>query len=105
MSTPYPATSRQQDALRFIAGYQEAHDGISPTHAHIRDALGLASKSGVVRVLDALENRGCIRRLRYRQRAIEVVSNVTIPRAPDGAPLFFVPAGQIRTESSERAAA
>jgi SOS-response transcriptional repressor LexA len=105
MNAPVSLTSRQHDALRFVAGYLEAHEGVSPTHDQIRRALGLGSKSSVVRLLDALEERGHLRRARYRQQSIEVLADVTIPRTPEGAPLFFVPAGQIGIEGTERAAA
>lgn len=105
MNATYSLTSRQHDALRFVAGYLEAHEGVSPTLDQIRRALGLGSKSSVVRLLDALEERGHLRRARYRQQSIEVLADITIPRAPDGAPLFFVPAGQIGIEGTERAAA
>lgn len=105
MIAPFPPTPRQMEALRFIAGHLEAHGGISPTLAQIRGSLGFASKSSVVRVLDALEERGHIRRLRGRHQAIEVLAAVTVPRAPGGAPLFFVPAEQIRAQGPERAAA
>lgn len=90
MTRPYPATQRQQDALRFIAGYQEAHDGVCPSHEEVCAALGLRSKSSVTRILACLEERGCIRHLHNRARALDVLSPVSIPRAPDGAPLYFI---------------
>jgi len=43
------------------------------------DALNVASKSNIHRLLDALEERGFIRRLRHRSRAIEVLR---MPKAP-----------------------
>lgn len=45
-----------------------------PTCEEMRVGLGLPSKSGVVRLLDGLEERGAIRRLRYRFRGIELVA-------------------------------
>ena len=89
--TAYPATGRQLDALRFIVGYQDAHDGISPTTEEIGAAIGLTSRSGASRLLTCLEERGRIRRLPNRARAIEVLVGVPVPRAPDGAPLYAVP--------------
>jgi SOS-response transcriptional repressor LexA len=88
----FSLTQRQRDTLRFIQGYQEAHQGVSPTCAIIRDGLGLAgtSKSAAQRLLTQLEARGHIRRLFGRQQAIEVLCPVSIPRAPDGAPLYSV---------------
>ena len=54
--------------------------------------VGLRSKSGVARLLDGLEERGLIRRPVQTARAIEILVDVSIPRAPDGAPLRAVEA-------------
>jgi SOS-response transcriptional repressor LexA len=86
----FPATQRQGDVLRFIAGYQEAHGGVSPSFEEIAAALGLKGKSCAHWMLDALEERGHVRRLRNRARAIEVLRPVSIPRGPAGEPLFMV---------------
>ncbi|MBD3728729.1 MAG: hypothetical protein IE933_03405 [Sphingomonadales bacterium] len=86
-------TARQADMLRFIAGYVEAW-GFAPTITEMREALGLASKSGSARLIDALEERGQISRVPYQYRGIEVTGEVAIPRAPDGAPLHFVAIGE-----------
>ena len=65
-------TEKQGDAYRFICGY--AHErGCTPSYDEIGAALGLASKSGVHRIVTALEERGRIRRLPNRARAIEIV--------------------------------
>lgn len=86
------ATERQQDALRFIVGFQQAN-GFSPSRQEIGEALNLASKSGAQRLINGLADRGAIRVLRYRDRAIDVLVPIAIPRAPDGEPLRFVPIG------------
>lgn len=89
-----PLTARQQDLLRFIAGYQAAK-GYCPSFLEIADGLRLSrSKGGVARILRGLEERGAIRRLFHRPRAIEVLVPVAIPCAPDGAPLFAVRFGR-----------
>jgi repressor LexA len=82
------------DALRFIRGYQLAK-GYAPSFAEIRDALGYPgrSKSGVSQLLNGLEERGLMRRLHSRARAMETLADVPVPRAPDGAPLYFVGIG------------
>lgn len=86
-------TARQMDALRFIEGRLQA-TGIAPSFEQIRDALDLqGSTSGVARLLDGLEERGHIRRLRNRARAIEVLTDIPVPRSPDGEPLYFVRVG------------
>lgn len=90
MNRPFPATARQQEVLRFITGFVEANQGVSPSHEELRLALGLASHGNTVRLLDQLEQRGWVRRRRCHARSIEVLSPLAIPRAPDGAPLYFV---------------
>lgn len=87
-------TPRQQDALRFITGYQE-RNGISPTLREIADAIGLKSKTVFTAdwLVRSLEERGAIARI-GRQRAIAVLKPIAIPRAPDGEPLHFVRIGE-----------
>lgn len=94
MTAPYPATERQQAALRFIHGYQLAHGGMSPTVREIAAGIGSKGIGATHDVLCELEGRGKIRRLCNRNRAIEVLHAPSIPRAPDGEPLNFVPVGE-----------
>jgi repressor LexA len=54
----------------------QQHD-VPPSFDEMRDALGLASKSGVHRLVSGLEERGYIRRLANRARAIEILKPVT----------------------------
>lgn len=82
-------TRRQQDVLRFVVGFQEAK-GISPSFREIGAATGLKSVSQVAGLLDKLEERGAIRRLFMRTRAIEVLRPIPLPRTPDGEPLHFI---------------
>lgn len=79
------------DLLRYIVGFQEAHDGVSPSLGECRAALGLVSRSGVHRRLVILERLGFITRLRQRERAIRVLIKPPIPRAPDRQPLYAIP--------------
>lgn len=98
-------TRAQREILRFIAGYQAAHGGVSPSHGDICAGLGYASKGTVNRLLQGIEERGMMRRLRHRERAIEVLEPVSIPRAPDGDPLYFIPldrAGLIAARSQQQ---
>ncbi len=85
-------TPRQQDLLRFVIGFQAAK-GFSPSFKEIAKGIGLKGCAQVSRQLDALEERGAIRRLIDRARAIEVLEPIAIPRSPDGAPLYFVKSG------------
>lgn len=65
-------TKKQYDLLEFINS-RLARDGIPPSFDEMKDALDLRSKSGIHRLITALEERGFIRRLAHRARAIEVV--------------------------------
>jgi len=65
-------TAKQRELLLFI--HERLGDtGISPSFDEMREALELKSKSGVHRLISALEERGFIRRLPNRARALEVV--------------------------------
>ncbi|MGF1607018.1 MAG: transcriptional repressor LexA [Rhodothalassiaceae bacterium] len=65
-------TAKQKQLLSFIQTRLDA-DGVSPSFDEMKEALGLKSKSGVHRLVKALEERGFIRRLPNRARALEVV--------------------------------
>jgi SOS-response transcriptional repressor LexA len=84
--------------LRFIQGYQEANEE-TPSFDKMRAGIGATSKSIVHHLLNALEERGYIWRTEKWKwggrsgRAIEILYPVPIPRAPDGAPLYFVEIG------------
>ncbi|WP_414652766.1 hypothetical protein [Hansschlegelia sp.] len=62
----------QTKLFDFIVAYVETHD-FAPTFEEMADHLGIASKNGVHRLVTGLEERGRIRRLRHRARAIEIV--------------------------------
>src|SRR5512138_2974516 len=65
-------TRKQFELLRFInERLKEA--GVPPSFDEMKDALDLRSKSGIHRLITALEERGFIRRLPNRARAIEVI--------------------------------
>jgi repressor LexA len=64
-------TAQQSRLLGFMQ--EQASSGIAPTYAEMAEHMGLASKSGICRIIYALEERGAIRRLSNRARAIEVV--------------------------------
>ncbi|KLI63953.1 transcriptional repressor LexA [Aurantiacibacter marinus] len=65
-------TAKQHELLLFINRRLE-ETGISPSFEEMKEALDLKSKSGVHRLISALEERGFIRRLPNRARALEVV--------------------------------
>ena len=65
-------TRKQHELLLFINARLDA-SGISPSFDEMKEALDLKSKSGIHRLITALEERGFIRRLAHRARALEVV--------------------------------
>jgi len=65
-------TAKQYELLQFIDRRLRA-SGVSPSFDEMKEALGLKSKSGVHRLITALEDRGFIRRLPNRARALEVL--------------------------------
>jgi repressor LexA len=65
-------TRKQSELLRFI-NERLAENGVPPSFDEMKDALDLRSKSGIHRLILALEERGFIRRLPNRARAIEVI--------------------------------
>jgi repressor LexA len=70
-------TRKQSELLTYIQA-RLAESGISPSFEEMKEALQLKSKSGVHRLISALEERGFIRRLPNRARALEIL------RMPDG---------------------
>ena len=65
-------TRKQLDLLEFIHKRVQ-RDGVPPSFDEMKEALDLRSKSGIHRLITALEERGFIRRLAHRARAIEIV--------------------------------
>jgi len=65
-------TRKQHDLLLFI-DERLKEKGVSPSFDEMKEALGLKSKSGIHRLITALEERGFIRRLPHKARALEVV--------------------------------
>src|ERR1700752_1755566 len=81
-------TRKQYELLRFInERLKEA--GVPPSFDEMKDALDLRSKSGIHRLITALEERGFIRRLPNRARAIEVIKLPEL--SPAGGRRGFTP--------------
>ena len=74
-------TPKQQELLLYINS-RLVKDGISPSFEEMKDAVGIRSKSGIHRMIKALEERRFLRRLPYRARALEILR---LPPGPDGA--------------------
>jgi repressor LexA len=75
-------TRKQRELLLFI-NQRLAATGVSPSFDEMKDALNLKSKSGIHRLVSGLEERGFIRRLPHRARALEVVK---LPEESAAAP-------------------
>ncbi|SEM15260.1 SOS-response transcriptional repressor, LexA [Roseovarius azorensis] len=81
-------TRKQLDLLEFIHKRVQ-RDGVPPSFDEMKEALDLRSKSGIHRLITALEERGFIRRLAHRARALEIVK---LPESMGGeASHGFVP--------------
>ncbi|WP_427966988.1 transcriptional repressor LexA [Altererythrobacter sp.] len=101
-------TAKQHELIRFIQQRLE-ETGISPSFEEMKEALDLKSKSGVHRLISALEERGFIRRLPNRARALEVIkqpedvtpagrslpTNDAVARAVSPAPAAPEPANDV----------
>lgn len=75
-------TRKQLELLDFI-NKRVTRDGVPPSFDEMKEALSLRSKSGIHRLITALEERGFIRRLAHRARAIEIIK---LPEALGGGP-------------------
>jgi repressor LexA len=83
-------TRKQYELLRFInERLKEA--GVPPSFDEMKDALDLRSKSGIHRLITALEERGFIRRLPNRARAIEVIKLPELSPGTSGSRRGFTP--------------
>ena len=80
-------TVKQRELLLFV-NRRLGETGVSPSFDEMREALDLKSKSGVHRLISALEERGFIRRLPNRARALEVVK---LPEASAPQPMAARP--------------
>jgi repressor LexA len=83
-------TRKQHELLMFIHE-RIKESGVSPSFDEMKEALDLASKSGIHRLITALEERGFIRRLAHRARALEVVKlpqQATTAAPPKGRGAF-----------------
>jgi repressor LexA len=77
-------TRKQHELLMFIHE-RIKETGVSPSFDEMKDALDLASKSGIHRLITALEERGFLRRLPHRARALEVTKLPATASAPKAA--------------------
>ncbi|GBQ59279.1 transcriptional repressor LexA [Komagataeibacter swingsii] len=78
-------TKKQHELLLFIDGHLR-RTGFSPSFDEMKDALGLRSKSGIHRLISALEERGFLHRRHHRARALEILRLPDIEVPPPPAP-------------------
>jgi repressor LexA len=97
-------TAKQHELIRFIQQRLE-ETGISPSFEEMKEALDLKSKSGVHRLISALEERGFIRRLPNRARALEVIKQpedvVNAPRPRSDNVVEFRPPAAKRQPAND----
>ena len=86
-------TAKQKELLLYIHE-RIKETGVSPSFDEMKEALDLASKSGIHRLITALEERGFLRRLPHRARALEVLKlpDSAAPAAPPKGRGAFKPA-------------
>ena len=76
-------TFQQEKLLKFIIDYQKQNN-VTPSFDEMKDGLDLKSKSGIHRIVSALEERGYIKKLNKRARAIEIIKNVNLIDTENG---------------------
>lgn len=96
-------TAKQKELLLYIHE-RIKETGVSPSFDEMKEALDLASKSGIHRLITALEERGFLRRLPHRARALEVLKmpDSAAPAAPPKGRQSFRPSvvGESRTSGA-----
>ena len=67
-------TKKQKELLTYIQNFQ-SKSGVTPSYEEMKSALSLKSKSGIHRLVIALEERGFVKRLAHKARALEVIKD------------------------------
>ena len=67
-------TQKQKELLNYISNFQN-RNGVTPSFEEMKDALSLKSKSGIHRLVIALEERGFVKRLAHKARALEIIKD------------------------------
>jgi len=94
-------TKKQHQLLTFIDQHI-SEKGISPSFDEMKEALELKSKSGIHRLISALEERGFLRRLRHRARALEVLKRPEEMSKANAMPAMRVIEGGRRQDDPRR---
>ena len=97
-------TRKQLALLQYIERFIASSD-VSPSYDEMKDALGLKSKSGIHRLITNLEERGYLRRLPYRARALEIIkhpkNSQRSPRPEGGFQPNIIDGGLSRLEGTK----
>ena len=67
-------TKKQKELLSYIQKFQK-QNGVTPSYEEMKSALSLKSKSGIHRLIIALEERGFVKRLAHKARALEIIKD------------------------------
>ena len=67
-------TKKQKELLKYIQKFQNKN-GVTPSYEEMKSALNLKSKSGIHRLILALEERGFVKRLAHKARALEIIKD------------------------------
>ena len=70
-------TKNQHKLITFIEKFMQENSGVPPSYDEMKDATGVNSKSGIHRLIIRLEERGFIRRIPHRARAIEILNPIS----------------------------
>ena len=74
-------TKKQRELLMFLEE-RISQSGVTPSFEEMKDKVGLKSKSGIHRLISALEDRGFIKKLPFKARAIEILKLPNIKQRP-----------------------
>ena len=74
-------TRKQRELLMFLEE-RISQSGVTPSFEEMKDKVGLKSKSGIHRLISALEDRGFIKKLPFKARAIEILKSPNIKQRP-----------------------
>lgn len=99
-------TPRQLGLLKFVRAYVD-REGVPPSFEEMKAAMGLASKSGIHRLINALQEQGCVAKSvpdRQRQRNWELTAKGRAATTESGT-LASIPTRALEAELARRAAA
>ena len=91
-------TKKQKNLLLFI-NKKLRSSGVSPSYEEMKESLNLKSKSGIHRLISALEERGFIKRLAHKARALEVIKLPETASANDIYDVLINHSGPLISES------